>query len=85
MKKNFMHGFKLLASQPGSKSTCGSSISTHHDEGKTNEETIFSKTGPHKKPHEFKNKNGLAIPNFLDPKEGPYTTYDVREATNDWQ
>ena len=85
MSKHFMQGFELLASQLGSKSTLGSSSSTPHDEGKTNGETIFSKTGPHKRPHELKNKNVHAIPNFLESKVGPYTTYDVREASNDWK
>ena len=85
MEKHFMQGFELLASQLGSKSTPGSSSSIPHDEGKTNGETIFSKTGPHKIPLELKNKNGVEIAMFLGSKEGPYTTYDVREATNDWQ
>ena len=39
---------------------------------------------PHNRPHELKNKNGPAIPNFLESKEGPYMTYDVREESNDW-
>ena len=80
-----MQGFKLLASQIGSKSTPESSSSTPHDEGKTNGETIFSKTRPHNIPRELQNQKGPEIPNFLESKEGPYTTYDVREATNDWK
>ena len=55
MTKHFIQGFELLASQLGSKSTPMNIISTPHDEGKINGETIFSKTGPHNRPHEFKN------------------------------
>ena len=43
------------------------------------------KTGPHKITHEFKNKSVPIIPKFLESKEGSYTTYDVRDAANDWQ
>ena len=83
MTKHFMQGLKLLASQLGSKSTPRSSSSTPHDERKTQgEEAIFSKNGPHNRPCDFKNQNGPAIPKFLESKEGPYTAYDVREATN---
>ena len=78
MKKNFMQGFELFASQLGGKSTAGSSSSSPHDEKKTNGETIFSKTGPHKRPHEFKNWTRPAIPMFLESKRGSYATYDVR-------
>ena len=85
MTKHFMQGFELLASQLGGKSTPGSSSSSPHDEKKTNGEAIFSKTVPHNRPQEFKNQTGTSIPNFLESKEGPYTTYDVREATNNWQ
>ena len=41
-------------------------------------------TIPYNQPHDFKNNNGTTIPKFLKYKEGPYTTYDVREASNDW-
>ena len=82
--KHFMQVFELLASKLGSKSAPGSSNSTPHDERKTHGEAIFSNR-PHNRPHEFKNQNGPEIPKFLESKEGPYTTYDVREATNDWQ
>ena len=75
----------MLVIQLGGNSTPGSSNSTPHDEKKTCGEVVFSKTGPHNRPREFKNQTEPAIPNFLDSKEGPYTTYDVREATNDWQ
>ena len=68
MTKHIMQGFELIASQLGRKSTSGSSNSTPHDEDKTNGETIFSKTRPHNRPHEFKNKNGPAIPKFLESK-----------------
>ena len=47
MTKKFMQGFELLASQLGSKTTTGSSISSPHVEKKTDEEAIFSNTRPH--------------------------------------
>ena len=75
----------MLSSQLGGNSTPESSSSTPHDEKKTNGEAIFSKTRPHNRTHEFKNKTVPAIPNFLESKEGPYTTYDGREATSDWK
>ena len=80
-----MQGFELMASQLKSKSVPRSSSSTPHVGGKTHGETIFSKTGHHNRLHEFKNQNGTAIPKFLESKEGPYTTYDVREVANEWQ
>ena len=55
MNKHFMQGFELLSIQLGINSTPRSSSSTPHDEGKTNGEPIFSNTGPHNRPHEFKN------------------------------
>ena len=84
MTKHLMQGFELMASQFGSKLAPGSSSSTPHVEGKTHGETIFLNTGPYNKPHELKNWNRPAIPKFLESKEGPYTTYDVREAPYDW-
>ena len=49
MKKHFMQGFKLLASQLGSKSAPeSSSSSTPHYERKTHGEAIISNIGPHK-------------------------------------
>ena len=84
MTEYFMQGFKLLAIQHGGKSTPGSSSSSPHDQKNSNGEAIFSKTGPHNRPHEFKNQTRPTIPKFLESKEGPYTTYDVREAANDW-
>ena len=63
-----MQWLEFMASQLESKSTPGSSSSTPHDEGKTHGETIFSKTGPHNRPHELKNQNGPAIPKFLESK-----------------
>ena len=75
----------MLASQLGRNLAPESSSSTPHEKRKTHGEAIFSKTGPHNRPHEFKNQNGPAIPKFIESNEGPYTTYDLREATNYWQ
>ena len=85
MTKHFMQGFELLAIQLGGKSTPGSSSSSPHVENKNNGEAIFWEIGPHNQPHDFKNQSGPTIPKFLESKEGPYTTYDVREAANGWQ
>ena len=74
-----------MSSQLGGKSTPRSSSSSPHNEKRTNGEAIFSKIGPHNQPHEFNNQNKSEIPKFLESKEVLYTTYDVREATNDWQ
>ena len=68
MTKYFMQGFELLASQLGSKSRPSSSSNRPHDERKTHGEAIVSKTGPHNRPHEFKNQSGPEIPKFLESK-----------------
>ena len=75
----------MLSIQLGRKSTLGSSNSTAHEEKKSYGEIIFSKTGPHNRPHEFKNKTKPGIPKFLDSKERIDPTYGVKEATNDCQ
>ena len=80
-----MQVFELLAIQLRGKSTPRSSSISPHDKKKTHGEAIFSNIGPHNRPHELKNPIGPTIPKLLESKEGPYTTYDVREATNDWQ
>ena len=59
-----MQIFELLAHQLGGKSTLESTSSSPHDVKNTDGETIFSNTGPHNRPHEFKNQNGPAIPKF---------------------
>ena len=68
MTKHLMQGFELMASQFGSKTVPRISSSAPHVEGKTNGETIFLKTRPHNRPHEFKNQSGPEIPNFLESK-----------------
>ena len=55
MTNNIMQGFKLFSIQLGGKMAIGSSNSSHHEEKNTYGETIFSKTGPHNRPHDFKN------------------------------
>ena len=54
MKKHLMQGFELMAIQFGSNPVRRSSSSIPHADGKTNGETIFSKTDIHNRPHEFK-------------------------------
>ena len=68
MTKHFMKGFEFLASQLGGNSTAGSSSSSPHVENNTNGEAIFLKSGPHNRPHEFKNQSGPEIPKFLESK-----------------
>ena len=63
-----MQGFELLVGQLGGKSTPRSSSSSPHVENNTTGEAIFSNTGPHYRPHEFKNQNGPGIPKFLESK-----------------
>ena len=65
ISKNFMQGLEFFASQLMGKSTFGSGSSSPHEDRKTHGEAIFSKIGPHNRPHEFINKNGPAIPKFL--------------------
>ena len=54
MNQQFMKGFKLLGSQFESKlGLMGDSSSSHSEEKKTMGVQIFSRIGPHNRPHEF--------------------------------
>ena len=54
MNHNLMKVFKLLVSQFGSKlGLMVDSSSSQSEEKKTMGEKIFSRTGPHNRPHEF--------------------------------
>ena len=86
MPKIFIQGLELFVIQLMGEFTFESGSSSPHEERKTHgEEAIFSKARPHNRPHEFRSQSVPTIPKFLQSKEGPYTTYDVREETNDWQ
>ena len=54
MTHHLMKWFKLMASQLGSKGVIGGSSSSQSEEKKTMGEYIFSRTGHHNRPHEFK-------------------------------
>ena len=54
MSQQIMKGFELLVSQFGSKlGLMGDSSSSHSEEKKTMGVQIFSRIGPHNRPHEF--------------------------------
>ena len=74
-----------MASQLGSKLAVGSSNSSHHEEKKTYGENIFSKTGPHNQPHDFKNQTRPTTPKFLESKENLHTPYGMKEEVDEWQ
>ena len=66
--KKLMQVFKFMARELGGKLVVGGSSSSHHEEKNTYGENIFSRTGPHNRPHEFKNQTRPTIPNFLESK-----------------
>ena len=72
-----------MASQLGGKSTPESSNSTPHDEKKTYGAVIFFKNRSRRKYDELKNRTGPTISKFLYSKYILYTTYGVKEETND--
>ena len=51
MKQRLMKGFKLFISQFGRKGVIGDSSSSQSEEKKTMGEHIFSRIGPHNRPH----------------------------------
>ena len=64
-----MKGFKLLVSQFGSKlGVIRDSSSSQSEEKKTMGEHIFSRTGPHNRPHEFTITPRPTKPKFIVPK-----------------
>ena len=68
MNQQLMKGFELLISQLGSKGVIGESSSSQSEEKKTMGEHIFSRTGPHNRPHEFESTPRPTAPKFLIPK-----------------
>ena len=68
MTHHIMKGFELLASQFGSKGLIGDSSSSQSKEKKTMGEHIFSRIGPHNRPHEFQNNPRPTAPKFIIPK-----------------
>ena len=58
MNQQLIKGFQLLVSQFGSKlGLMGDSSSSHSEEKKTMGEQIFSRIGPHNRPHEISEHN----------------------------
>ena len=55
MNNHIMWWFQFMAIQLGGKLAAGGSSSSHHEVKKTYRETIFSRTRPHNRPHDFKN------------------------------
>ena len=69
MNQHIMKIFKLLVSQFGSKlGVMGDNSSLHSEEKKTMGDHIFSRTGPHNKPHEFQSTQRPTVPKFIIPK-----------------
>ena len=69
MNQELMKGFKLLVSQFGSKlGVIGDSSSSQSEEKKIMGEHIFSRIGPHNRPHEFHRKPSPTTPKFIVPK-----------------
>ena len=69
MNQNLMKGFKLLVIQFGSKlGAIGDNSGLHLEEKKTMGEHIFSRTGPHNRPHEFQSTPRPTAPKFIVPK-----------------
>ena len=68
MTQQIEKGFKLMASQMGSKGIIGDSGSSQLAEKKTMGEHIFSLTRPYNRPHEFHRVPRPTEPKFLIPK-----------------
>ena len=56
----------ILSRLVDKKDSEGSNSGSHHEEKKTFEEKIFSKTRPHKRKHEFKYFPMPTMPKFLE-------------------
>ena len=74
-----------MASQLRGKLAVGSRNSLHHEEKKTYGETSFLNTGPHNRPHEFKNRTIPTVPKFLESKEKLDTPYGIKDAVDEWK
>ena len=83
--KPIIQGFELLAIQIGGKLAACNSNSSHQGEKKAYGETIFSKTGAHNRPNDFRNQTRPTNPKFLDSKEKLDTTYGMHEVVDEWQ
>ena len=69
MNPYLMKGVEFLVSQFGSKlGVIGDISGLHSEEKKTMGEHIFSRTGPHNRPHEFQRTPRPTAPKFLIPK-----------------
>ena len=78
INQQLMKGFELLGSQFGSKlGLMGDSSSSHSEEKKIMGEQIFSRIGPHNRPHEFQSTPRPIAPKFILPKEEPNIQLEV--------
>ena len=85
MNQKLMKWFKLLVIQFGSKlGLMGDSSSSHSEENKTMGEQIFSRTGPHNRPHEFQSTPRSTTPKFLIPKEETNIQFEIDTITKEW-
>ena len=78
-----MKGFELLASQFGSKGVIGDNSSSQSGENKTMGEHIFSRIGPHNRPHEFQSTPIPTTPKFLIPKEETNIQFEIDRITKE--
>ena len=73
-----------MASQMGSKGIIGDSGSSQLAEKKTMGEHIFSRIGPHNRPHEFQSTPRPTAPKFLIPKEETNIQFEIDTITKEW-
>ena len=80
-----MQVFELIVIQFGRKlGVMGDSSSSQSEEKKTMGENIFSRTGPHNRPHEFQSTPRPTTPEFLVPKEDPNIQLEIATMTKEW-
>ena len=65
MAQQIAKGFELMASQMASKGIIGDSGSSQSIEKKTMGERIFSRTGPHNRPHKFQSTPWPTAPKLI--------------------
>ena len=81
MTQQIAKGFELMASQMGIKEIIGDNGSSQSTEKKTMDEKIFSRTGPHNRPHEFQITPRHILPKFLIAKEETNIQFEIDTIT----
>ena len=85
MNQHLMKGLELLVSQFGSKlGVILDSSSSQLEEKKTRGEHIFSRTGPHNRPHEFQSTPRPTAPKFCVPKEESNIQLELATIAKKW-